>query len=252
MGGPGGNRTNPAWEVPGVIDRLSAEWTVGTSPAAIGDMLGFSRGAVIGKAHRLGLGAHNSNQPRAASQHSIPRIPRAPRKTLPSLASESAVAAPLPKPAVVVFQTTAAPIFSIEERDRRILLMAERTHGQCARLLGISPNVVRHIRAKQQWTPPKVAPSPRQAVMASPEPRPPVPAPSPPRAIQATYHYPHEAPSCQWPLGERTSVYHTFRFCGCADVVPGKPYCAEHTEIAYVNGTERRCNESRYNNERSL
>jgi hypothetical protein len=46
-------------------------------------------------------------------------------------------------------------------------------------------------------------------------------------------------------MGERTSVYHTYRSCGCAEVVPGKPYCAEHAKLAYVKVNY-------YNNERSL
>jgi hypothetical protein len=35
---------------------------------------------------------------------------------------------------------------------------------------------------------------------------------------------------CRWPKGERPN----YDFC-CAAVVPGKPYCHEHCEIAYTN-----------------
>ena len=36
---------------------------------------------------------------------------------------------------------------------------------------------------------------------------------------------------CQWPLDDGKP----FQFCGCGDVVRGKPYCAEHCRTAYVD-----------------
>jgi GcrA cell cycle regulator len=204
----------------------------GIRPAEIARRMKCSKNVIMGKSGRLGL----------AYPLQIIKIPSAeeerqkPHKlhgdSLPALASLSA---PLPKPAVVLFQTVAAPILSIEDRDRRILLMADRTDGQCARLLRISPNVVRHVRAKdrRETAPEAAAPaaqSPRQAVVAPPQPR--APTPDPPAAAPAIYQ--RQAASCCWPTVQRTSVYHTHRFCGRAEVVPGKPYCAEHTKLAYV------------------
>lgn len=43
--------------------------------------------------------------------------------------------------------------------------------------------------------------------------------------------------TCCWPIGEPGTP--SFRFCEAA-AVPGKPYCDEHTEIAYVRVRDRR------------
>lgn len=43
--------------------------------------------------------------------------------------------------------------------------------------------------------------------------------------------------SCCWPLGEPGT--RSFRFCGC-ETVPGKPYCLEHAQLAYVRIKDRR------------
>ena len=48
------------------------------------------------------------------------------------------------------------------------------------------------------------------------------------------------AKTCQWPIGHPGQP--GFRFCGAADVVPGKPYCKEHCAVAYrrPDASERR------------
>ncbi len=43
--------------------------------------------------------------------------------------------------------------------------------------------------------------------------------------------------SCCWPLGEPGT--RTFRFCD-ADSLPGKPYCGDHAQVAYVKVRDRR------------
>jgi GcrA cell cycle regulator len=43
---------------------------------------------------------------------------------------------------------------------------------------------------------------------------------------------------CAWPIG--TPRTEGFRFCGCTALVPGRPYCAEHCAMAYVDWKERR------------
>jgi GcrA cell cycle regulator len=47
------------------------------------------------------------------------------------------------------------------------------------------------------------------------------------------YGYPPrpQPPTCCWPIGEPGTP--DFHFCG-APVLKGKPYCAEHAEVAYV------------------
>jgi len=43
--------------------------------------------------------------------------------------------------------------------------------------------------------------------------------------------------ACCWPIGEPGTK--SFRFCD-ADATPGKPYCAEHAQLAYVKVRDRR------------
>ena len=45
--------------------------------------------------------------------------------------------------------------------------------------------------------------------------------------------------SCCWPIGEPGT--REFRFCA-AEADPGRPYCAEHSAIAYVRARDRRSN----------
>ncbi|HUB13143.1 MAG TPA: GcrA family cell cycle regulator [Acetobacteraceae bacterium] len=68
----------------------------------------------------------------------------------------------------------------------------------------------------------------------------PRPAASPPRVALAAA--PPSRPygrviTCCWPIGEPGT--RSFRFCD-ADSVPGKPYCEEHAQKAYVKLKDRR------------
>ncbi len=69
---------------------------------------------------------------------------------------------------------------------------------------------------------PRPAPSPARAVLPQ--------APPPPRPYGRVI-------TCCWPIGEPGT--RSFRFCD-AESVPGKPYCGEHAQIAYVKVRDRR------------
>jgi GcrA cell cycle regulator len=43
--------------------------------------------------------------------------------------------------------------------------------------------------------------------------------------------------ACCWPLGEPGTP--GFHFCG-VDALPGKPYCVQHAQLAYVRVRDRR------------
>ncbi|MDE2573995.1 MAG: GcrA cell cycle regulator, partial [Rhodospirillales bacterium] len=43
--------------------------------------------------------------------------------------------------------------------------------------------------------------------------------------------------ACCWPIGEPGTK--SFRFCD-AEANPGKPYCTEHAQLAYVKVRDRR------------
>lgn len=68
--------------------------------------------------------------------------------------------------------------------------------------------------------------------------------PSTPRPAPAVVLRPTPVPKtygrvypCCWPIGEPGT--REFRFCD-ADSMPGKPYCAEHAQLAYVKIRDRR------------
>ena len=83
---------------------------------------------------------------------------------------------------------------------------------------------------------PTVAAQPRPAAaFAAPRPVAP-PAPPAPR-IQPVPRPFARTVACCWPIGEPGT--RSFRFCD-GDALIGKPYCAEHAQIAYVKVRDRR------------
>ncbi|HUN39051.1 MAG TPA: GcrA family cell cycle regulator [Acetobacteraceae bacterium] len=84
--------------------------------------------------------------------------------------------------------------------------------------------------------------SPQPLVALPPRPPAPVaprPAPAPSRtALAAAPPRPYgRVITCCWPIGEPGT--RSFRFCD-AESVPGKPYCEEHAQKAYVKLKDRR------------
>ena len=77
---------------------------------------------------------------------------------------------------------------------------------------------------------PKVHPTPKpQRAPVAAEPR--IINPKPPQRITQR--------ECCWPMGEPKTP--EFRYCGSV-ALAGKPYCADHSEIAYVKLRDRRDN----------
>ena len=83
--------------------------------------------------------------------------------------------------------------------------------------------------------PASIPPEPRAGALAV------APAPAAPAAAAAR---PQPAPrpfaravACCWPIGEPGTK--SFRFCD-AEATPGKPYCQEHAQVAYVRVRDRR------------
>ena len=83
------------------ISELTKLWNDGLSTAEIGKLLGISKNAVVGKAHRLRLAARPSPIRRMAVRPATPRGPRATRSTsLPTLPQAATMAAPAKATAV--------------------------------------------------------------------------------------------------------------------------------------------------------
>ncbi|MDA8249150.1 MAG: GcrA cell cycle regulator [Rhodospirillales bacterium] len=78
---------------------------------------------------------------------------------------------------------------------------------------------------------PATQPRPAAPAVARPVPAPPV------AAMRAVPARAARRSTCCWPIGEPGTP--SFRFCD-DDAMSGKPYCAEHAQLAYVRVRDRR------------
>lgn len=182
------------------IARLRDLWQQGLSTAEIGRQLSVTKNAVVGKAHRLGL------KPRPSP------IRRAAKATPPADAATQA--APVAAAPAVAPKKEAAPAPVVA-----------------------APSVPEKAPAPVKAS--VAVPAPKAATPAAAEPAPEAaarPARAPARAARAALRPVSEprrrsSQSCCWPLGDPGTP--GFHFCG-ATPLPGKPYCAEHAQLAYV------------------
>lgn len=148
---------------------------------------------------------------------------------------------------------------STAEIGRRMGISKNAVVGKAHRLnLPARPSPIRQDAAARAAAVarPRPAAAPIQRLVQTPPPPPPPPcpaaAPVAPAPVAAASVAPAPAPMirnfpavspragtrrCCWPIGDPGTP--DFRFCG-AEVLPGKPYCAEHAAIAYVRPRDRR------------
>ncbi len=145
-----------------------------------------------------------------------------------------------------------------DETIARLRALWDEGHStaEIGRRMAITKNAVVG-KAHRLTLPPRPSPIRREAVVAA-EPRRPVPrppmaqeAPTEPAVAQpaaatrpAPAFRPVAAPrpgprvsTCCWPIGDPGTP--SFRFCD-AEAASGKPYCAEHVQLAYVKVRDRR------------
>jgi GcrA cell cycle regulator len=139
---------------------------------------------------------------------------------------------------------------STAEIGRRMGVTKNAIVGKAHRLdLPARPSPIRKLEAvtasasatPRRKTVREGTPTPRRATIeAPPPPSPAVPAQPSPAVVApaAVRHFPRASMrSCCWPIGEPGT--RDFRFCG-AEADSGRPYCAEHSAIAYVRARDRR------------
>ena len=129
---------------------------------------------------------------------------------------------------------------STAEIGRRLGVTKNAIVGKAHRLkLSSRPSPIRRERAPGEVRR-RSAPRPRPAHAPAVHNARPAPAPAPKPVLRAA---PVVVPSygrvlpCCWPIGEPGT--RSFRFCD-ADTLPGKPYCVEHAQIAYVRVRDKR------------
>ena len=92
------------------ISELTKLWNDGLSTAEIGKLLGISKNAVVGKAHRLRLAARPSPIRRMAVRPATPRVPRAIRPAASVPALPQAAAMTVSAPATMAPPAIAKPV----------------------------------------------------------------------------------------------------------------------------------------------
>ncbi|MCX2560727.1 GcrA cell cycle regulator [Acetobacter farinalis] len=196
------------------IARLKELWAEGLSTAEIGRRLSITKNAVVGKAHRLSLPPRPSpirrnDKPKAAAPDSA-------EKASPS-------AAPVAPPAPVK-EKAAQPAVEAKPAAVTAPVAAAAPAPQAA--------AAPQPKAEAEAKPAKVEKAPAA-------PRAPAKPKAPLRSISDPEPKKRRGPSCCWPIGDPGTP--GFHFCG-ATPLPGKPYCAEHAQIAYVKLRDRRDN----------
>ncbi|MGF1275326.1 GcrA family cell cycle regulator [Acetobacter pasteurianus] len=193
-----------------IIAQLKALWAEGLSTAEIGRRLSITKNAVVGKAHRLGLPARPSPIRRNAKPKTAEKA-EAPAAATPATAQTATPAQP-------VKQTEAAPTGETEKQ--------QPTPSAPAR--SIPPAATASPVVEE-----KVAKKEKPAASSKSKPKAPL------RSISDPEPQKRRGPSCCWPIGDPGTP--GFHFCG-ATPIPGKPYCEEHAQIAYVRLRDRRDN----------
>ncbi|MDE7548121.1 GcrA family cell cycle regulator [Acetobacter fabarum] len=196
-----------------IIAQLKDLWAEGLSTAEIGRRLSITKNAVVGKAHRLGLPPRPSPIRRNGSKPKV-AADKAEQLTPTPLATEtpaSRAAAPSPSPVVHAAQpiATTAPAPVVEQSP--------------APATAAEPGGVDDKAARKE----KAAPVARTSVKPK----------TLLRSISDPEPQKRRGPSCCWPIGDPGTP--GFHFCG-ATPIPGKPYCEEHAQIAYVRLRDRR------------
>ncbi|MBE7730744.1 GcrA family cell cycle regulator [Komagataeibacter sp. FXV3] len=196
------------------IARLRDLWQQGLSTAEIGRQLSVTKNAVVGKAHRLGLKPRPSPIRRAAKAAPAPAATTAEATAAPP-AVENTPAAPKP-------EVTATPVTSAAPASEKAPAKAQAvpTPAPQPKPAGATP-----VAEDAAPAPRATRAQPRAAAKAALRPV------SEPRR--------RSSQSCCWPLGDPGTP--GFHFCG-ATPLPGKPYCAEHAQLAYVKLRDRRDN----------
>ena len=218
------------------IARLRSLWQEGLSTAEIGRRMSITKNAVVGKAHRLTLPPRPSpirkglvagaSEAQRAPRREANRSERPAAEASPEGAGSSArITRLVPRSQGPVADPTAS----------ENALSSQPVEAETANITAL------HVVAR--------APTPRGPAMSSSEPT--VPAAdlsadgdlddrrNPAGTLQAASRPAprHRGQSCCWPLGEPGTKQ--FRFCG-GEPMPGKPYCSEHAQLAYVKLRDRR------------
>ncbi|QNT77838.1 GcrA family cell cycle regulator [Entomobacter blattae] len=210
------------------IARLRALWDEGLSTAEIGRQLSITKNAVVGKAHRLGLPSRPSPIRRSSTKTVEKGVEKEKKEQLIEGKGE---ASPIQVKEELSHQASQPEKKQVPEPKpldarKEELVMAEASVG-----LKEKPSKISDAVAVEEEKKPT-----RTSVEAKAEPKKSPPAPRQKKQKDDVINLTKRAATCCWPIGDPGTK--GFRFCG-KEALPGKPYCFEHAQIAYVKLRER-------------
>ena len=198
------------------IDELTKLWESGHSASAIGKMLGVSKNAVVGKAHRMKLQARPSPIKRgeeggtsntaASAKTSVRQKPSSAKGARSGSAIAAAGKNGVKNEPLQTVISAALAAKSAGAGAKKETAAAGRSNGAAN---GASSAAQAATAAKATLG------KPRGNVASAA------------RAVNAS----RRGPKCLWPIGDPGDD--DFHFCG-EPALPGKPYCAEHCAKAYI------------------
>ncbi|TQV78416.1 GcrA family cell cycle regulator [Denitrobaculum tricleocarpae] len=205
------------------IDELTRLWESGQSASAIGKLLGVSKNAVVGKAHRMKLqarpspikrgddgGASNSASSAKPAARQSSASARAARPASTTAGTDKGAAKNEPLQTVISAALAAKSAGSGN---------SEASSAVAAKAAAAVRNGQSASGAQSAAQAPSVAKAARGTSRDS--------VASATRAVNAS----RRGPKCLWPIGDPGDA--DFHFCG-EPALSGKPYCAEHCAKAYI------------------
>jgi GcrA cell cycle regulator len=222
------------------IQELSRLWQAGHSASEIGKLLGVSKNAVVGKAHRLKLpsrpspikqqASHVANADSGGPVRAVGQAggqaggskPARSRKPAPASAGASAAASPGPAAAA---DAGAGP------RGAQAPAAAGRATGGGQHAGPAAPQRAKAASAGPAEPTSTVKPARSNGATGATGARAAAGERSRSAAQRQAVEARGSAGGCLWPIGDPGDK--DFHFCG-AQALPGKPYCAEHAARAYI------------------
>ncbi|MFD2206113.1 GcrA family cell cycle regulator [Kiloniella antarctica] len=195
------------------IELLKKLWAEGHSASQIGKMLGVSKNAVVGKAHRMKLAARPSPIKRSAKSDTAKKD--APAKKAAPKAVKPAAATVKPEPKAARAAPAAAKASVVPPKPR----------GFAPPPRPVAPKVQKAPTAAELKAASLPAKARRKASSDAAD-----------RKLFSGALEKRKGPKCLWPEGDPGDD--DFHFCG-APAVPSKPYCAEHCARAYITKSSR-------------
>lgn len=205
------------------IDELTKLWETGHSASAIGKLLGVSKNAVVGKAHRMKLqarpspikrgedgGASNSASSTKAAAKQSPAGAKTVRSG--SVAGASGKGAAKNEP----LQTVISAALAAKSAGPHAASASSAGTSKTATTARGGQSASSARSAAQAATAAKAVRGGASAKAASAT-----------RAVNAS----RRGPKCLWPIGDPGDE--DFHFCG-EPALSGKPYCSEHCARAYI------------------